>query len=110
MSKDEWKEAGTGLGHAWRDVGKTFVRSADRVVEKAKGDEPDNTVTNENGETVVEPNPEGQNGTVFSDGSWRNSMKGLGKAFAGIGKSALNTVSDACDSVTGKGQDGNKPE
>ena len=99
MSKEEWKEAGTGLGHAWRDFGKTMIRSADRVVEKAK--EPDTTVTEENGETIVDvPENNGTvkpDSTVFSDGSWKKTMKGLGNAFKGVGKATLNSISELAE-------------
>ena len=33
--KDSWKETGTGLGHAFRDLGKTIVKSVKTGVEKA---------------------------------------------------------------------------
>ena len=33
--KDNWKEAGTGLGHAFRDLGKTLVKTVKTGVDKA---------------------------------------------------------------------------
>ena len=33
--KDSWKATGTGLGHAFRDLGKTIVKSASTAVQKA---------------------------------------------------------------------------
>ena len=33
--KDSWKATGTGLGHAFRDLGKTIVKSASTAVNKA---------------------------------------------------------------------------
>lgn len=108
MSKEEWKEAGTNLGHAWRDFGKTVVRSADRVVEKAKDEVDDHPnevkVHTENGEEIVDvPENNGgttaePNSTVFSDGSWRKTMGGLGRAFRDVGKATLNSASEAVDS------------
>ena len=33
--KDSWKQTGAGLGHAFRDLGKTLVKTAKTGVEKA---------------------------------------------------------------------------
>ena len=33
--KDSWKATGTGLGHAFRDLGKTIVKSASTAINKA---------------------------------------------------------------------------
>lgn len=33
--RDNWKETGTNLGHAFRDLGKTIVKSASEGVKKA---------------------------------------------------------------------------
>ena len=33
--KDSWKETGVGLGHAFRDLGKTIVKSVKTGAEKA---------------------------------------------------------------------------
>ena len=33
--KDDWKATGTGLGHAFRDLGKSLVKSASTAVRKA---------------------------------------------------------------------------
>ena len=33
--KDSWKETGVGLGHAFRDLGKTLVKTAKTGVDKA---------------------------------------------------------------------------
>lgn len=33
--KDEWKKTGTGLGHAFRDLGKTVIKSVKTGAEKA---------------------------------------------------------------------------
>ena len=34
--RDQWKQTGTGLGHAFRDLGKTLVKSAANVARKAE--------------------------------------------------------------------------
>ncbi len=33
--KDSWKETGVGLGHAFRDLGKTLLKTGAKVVKKA---------------------------------------------------------------------------
>ncbi len=99
MSKKEWKESGTELGHAFKNFGKTFVRSAqtttDKVVDWADG------ATKDEKDINVEEEPQS---TVYSDGSWKEVGKGLGQGFAGIGKTMLHTVG------IGKEGEGAKPE
>ena len=34
--KESWKETGKGLGHAFRDLGKTLIKSADVAVDKVE--------------------------------------------------------------------------
>lgn len=34
--RDDWKQTGTGLGHAFRDLGKSIVKSAVKVTKKAE--------------------------------------------------------------------------
>ena len=34
--KETWKETGKGLGHAFKDLGKTLIKSADVAVDKAE--------------------------------------------------------------------------
>ncbi len=87
MSKQEWKESGTELGHAFKNFGKTFVRSAQTTTDKVV-DWADGATKDENGEKI-EKEP---NSTVYSDGSWKEVGKGLGSGFAGIGKTMLHTV------------------
>lgn len=33
--KGSWKETGVGLGHAFRDLGKTLIKTGAKVVKKA---------------------------------------------------------------------------
>jgi len=53
--KDSWKATGTGLGHAFRDLGKTIVKSASTAVNKAdkwaNGDEVEKKTEEEKTET-----------------------------------------------------------
>lgn len=41
--KETWKETGKGLGHAFRDLGKTIIKSGAKIVDKvddwANGDD-----------------------------------------------------------------------
>ena len=87
MSKEDFKESGIEIGHAFKTFGKTFVRSAetttDRVVDWA-----DETTS---GEKKEKSNPE-PNSSVYSDGSWKETGKQLGGAFAGMGKTILKSV------------------
>ena len=32
--KDSWKETGVGLGHAFRDLGKTLIKTGSKAVKK----------------------------------------------------------------------------
>lgn len=34
--KDSWKETGVGLGHAFKDLGKTLVKTASEGIKKAE--------------------------------------------------------------------------
>ena len=47
--KDTWKETGVGLGHAFRDLGKTLIKTGAKAVNKANewanGDETDEKPT-----------------------------------------------------------------
>ena len=88
MSKQEWKESGTELGHAFKTFGKTFLRSVDTTTEKLS-DIADDAVNQDPNKDVVQPQP---NSTVYSDGSWKKVGKELGAGFAGIGKTMLHTV------------------
>lgn len=81
MSKQEWKNTGTDLGHAFKTFGKTFVRSAQTTGNKV-ADWAD-------GKPADAAQPES---TVYSDGSWRQTGKELGGALAGVGKTLLHTV------------------
>lgn len=88
MSKQEWKESGTELGHAFKTFGKTFLRSVDTTTEKLS-DMAEDAVNEDPNRDVVQPQP---NSTVYSDGSWKKVGKELGSGFLGIGKTMLHTV------------------
>ena len=81
------KQAGVEIGHAFKQFGKTFVRSASVTAQKI-----DNTVNKDNPETADKDND--PNSSVYRDGSWKKTASGLGKAFAGFGKALVNTVAD----------------
>ncbi len=88
MSKKEWKESGTELGHAFKTFGKTFLRSVDTTADKIS-DFAEDAVSSDPNRDVVQPQP---NSTVYSDGSWKKVGKELGTGFLGIGKTMLHTV------------------
>lgn len=90
MGKEDLKNSGVELGHAFKQFGKTFVRSAKTTVDK---------VDDWANDKKPEAGAEEQGSTVYSDGSWRETGKGLGKAFLGMGGAILHTVEDAVDSV-----------
>ncbi len=88
MSKQEWKESGTELGHAFKTFGKTFLRSVDTTTEKLT-DLAEDAISQDPNRDVVQPQP---NSTVYSDGSWKQVGRELGSGFLGVGKSLLHTV------------------
>lgn len=88
MSKQEWKESGTELGHAFKTFGKTFLRSVDTTTEKLT-DLAEDAINPDQMKDVVQPQP---NSTVYSDGSWKQVGRELGAGFLGVGKSLLHTV------------------
>lgn len=82
--KDNWKNTGKELGSAFGGLGKTILKSAEQVV-----DDVDDSVENR---------PQNPNeSTVFNDGSWRQVGKGLGSAFASLGKSTVKSIKVGVD-------------
>ena len=112
--KDDWKETGKGLGEAFADLGKTLVRSGKTAVDKAvdwaekddaekKAEEAAEEVKEKVEEAAEEVKEEAEkDSNVFNDGSWRETGKGLGQAFAGLGKSILESGKTVVDKVTNK--------
>lgn len=84
--KDEWKGTGKELGGAFANLGKTLLRTAKVGVDKAEawadGKDPAQAVPEEN---------------VTNDGSWRETGKELGGAFASLGKSLLHSAEVGAD-------------
>ena len=54
--KDSWKEAGVGLGHAFRDLGKAFAKTAKTTIRKV--DEWANSEDEENAQPAEETKAE----------------------------------------------------
>jgi hypothetical protein len=79
--KDEWKGTGKKLGGAFSELGKNLLRTAkvgaDRAEAWADGTDPEQVVPKEN---------------VTNDGSWRQTGKELGGAFAELGKTLFHTA------------------
>lgn len=86
--KDDWKDTGKDLGGAFTNLGKTLIRTAKVGVDKADawadGEDPAEAVPEEN---------------VTNDGSWRETGKGLGDAFANLGKTLIHTAGVGADKV-----------
>ena len=55
--KDNWKEAGTGFGHAFRDLGKAFANTAKTTIHKvdewANGDDDEKEQAQKKPEPVI---------------------------------------------------------
>ena len=104
--KDDWKKTGKGLGHAFSNLGKTIVRSAEttanQAVDWANGDEkkPEEAKTAPEGPEKAEGADGGKKSTVYNDGSWRKTGKELGHAFAGLGKTLGKTAKAGVDMVS----------
>ena len=85
---DEWKDTGKTLGGAIANLGKTLIKTAKVGVDKAEawadGSDPAKAVPEEN---------------VTNDGSWRETGKELGGAFAKLGKTLLNSAEVGVDKV-----------
>ena len=100
---DEWKNTGKTLGGAFASLGKTLIKTAKVGVDKAEawadGDDPARAVPEEN---------------VTNDGTWRETGKELGGAFAKLGKTLLNTAEVGVDKAeawaNGENSDSNNPE
>lgn len=100
---DEWKNTGKTLGGAFANLGKTLIKTAKVGVDKAEawadGDDPDKAVPEEN---------------VTNDGTWRETGKELGGAFAKLGKTLLSSAEVGADKVekwaNGEKSDDDKPE
>lgn len=95
MSKEDLKNNGVELGHAFKQFGKTFIRSAKTTAGKV-----------DDWANDKEPQPEEPGSSVYSDGSWRETGKGLGKAFLGMGSAILHTVEDAVDPANSQNPEG----
>lgn len=110
--KEGWKEAGKGVGNAFKTFGKTVLKSARTVVDKADNkcntkkedkesdvvDVKETNATESNSETVtcdaeVVDSPKQKESNVFNDGSWREVGKGFGKGFGNMGKMVGKTIS-----------------
>lgn len=90
--RDEWKETGEELGGAFKKLAKSLIRTGSAGVKKAEewAEEDDN-------ETWRTPEKEAEDSTVFNDGTWRDTGKSLGKAFASLGSSIMGSVERGAD-------------
>ena len=83
--KDNWKEAGKGIGHSFAGLGKSIVKSVKVGVDKAASDEP-------TGETGLKQ-------------SWSEVGHSFGHAGKALGKAAASTVKKVTDEVDEAAQD-----
>ncbi len=83
---NEWKDTGKSLGGAFANLGKTLIKTAKVGVDKAEAwaddKDPEKAVPEEN---------------VTNDGTWRETGKELGSAFAKLGKTLFNTADATVD-------------
>ena len=79
--KDNWKGIGTGLGHAFRDLG--------RAVGKTTADGIDNATEWACGEETHEASVQKED--------WEKVGKGLGSAFTNFGKAVVKTAKFGVD-------------
>lgn len=104
--KDNWKETGKGLGHAFSTLGKTIIRSAEttanQALDWANGEEkkPEEAKTAPESPEKAESTDGGKKSTVYNDGSWRKAGKELGHAFTGLGKTLVKTAETGADKVS----------
>ena len=90
MSKENWKKTGKELGGAFEGLAKTMIRSAKTGVEKAEE-------WAEKDEKAPQQSPQERESNVFNDGSWRETGKDIGHALKDLGKTLVNTGSEAVD-------------
>lgn len=95
--KDNWKKTGRELGGAFAGLGKNIVRTAKTGVQKV-GDWADKDDPAAGEPSVPESN-------VMNDGSWRNTGKDLGQAFADLGKSIVHSAGAGIDKLEDKVDD-----
>ena len=111
--KEGWKEAGKGVGNAFKTFGKTVAKSARTIVvpdgkkdnSNKENKEPetvdvkevnateDKTEVSVN-ETEVVDHPKKNGSNVFNDGSWREVGRGFGRGFGNMGKMVGKTLSN----------------
>ena len=94
MSKEEWKKTEKELGSAFKGFGKAFVKTAKYTADKA--DEKVNGTAPEDSSAPAAETPKDE--SVFKDGTWRETGKGLAHALKGLGSTVLHTVDEAVSS------------
>lgn len=100
MSKEQWKNTGKELGGAFEELAKTVIRSAKVGVDKAE-----EWAERDENAPAQEPKAQAPESNVFNDGSWKETGKGLGKAFESLGKTLVGTGLDAADKAADKAEE-----
>jgi hypothetical protein len=94
--KDSWKETGTGLGHAFRDLGKTVIKTAKTGTDKAEEWASKDDKQQQEVSLPQENSPENNAQTGLKD-SWKETGTGLGHAFRDLGKTVIKTAKTGAD-------------
>lgn len=90
--RKEWKETGEELGGAFKNLAKSLIRTGTESVKRAE------EWANEDDDAAGRaPENEAEESTVFNDGSWRETGKSLGKAFASLGSTIMGSVERGAD-------------
>ena len=95
--REEWKNTGEELGGAFKNLAKSLIRTGKAGAEKV-GDWADSQKDEYAGKYTEQSVEDGERpSTVFNDGTWRETGKGLGKAFAGLGSAIMGSAQRGAD-------------
>lgn len=97
MSKEEWKSTGKELGGAFTGLAKSLIRSAKAGIDKAEEWAEEDTKKEAQQTKAQGAETQAQESNVFNDGTWRETGKGLGKAFTSLGKTIIGTGAEAVE-------------
>lgn len=94
--KNDWKNTGVGLGHAFRDLGKSVIKSAKVGADKAeewayKDDKPQAETKTAQGNST----PKSDTNALKED--WKSTGSSLGHAFQDLGKTMIKSAKTGAD-------------
>lgn len=90
---EEWGTTGKELGGAFKSFGKSLVKSAKTGIDMLEKDDEDKERGGA-GSEAVSGSEETKESNVFNDGTWRETGKSLGGAFASLGKSIYHSAEE----------------